>query len=861
MTFVSESELINRYRNDCVSSEGDVSHFYLDSRGHATIGRGHLVVKRKVNQNSEDMNLKDGMAKELSGYLYNSEANRAATAEEVKLDFDHVKRMTLNHLYKKHGAGFYESGTKLIMKPEEIERLWKSDVHKILITLYHKGKIYVEKYSYHPGLVFQQLPISLQLLLLDIAYNSGAGYVSGLKDSNPNYDIYDENFYPFMSAISNLDWSLMEEKLGLLNKYLKVPTERVKLRKKWLTAAEQEYNNDATGKEYVPVLQSHQTSAAKQVRNKSPLRRESEDTLGILKRCAKTNGHSRVPVPAGIPAPHRKSSLPHVGFEDVVAEPEGFDEPYLHLIAPTSDKFTVTSFSGDEGLSELFCYHIVAYSKNHHMVGNDLLSKSVTLQINNKYKIRYFNGDVYAFSAGEIQGEFRQYTLELRPRLWFLSHASNSRIFHNMSTKEIVKKICEEFHVSVDASRLYHPLKPRSYCVQYNETTLNFIRRLLEEEGIFYFFRHEKDKHTLVLADDWVVYKSIASSQSIELEDCRHNYKACVSKFTQMDYHYGAPSKKLDVSHLASKMLLDKKYEYRQSFGGYREQVVGEVLTRKRLEAEQIDQEWIAAHSKNPEVQPAYKFQIKNDSYVVVRMQHYAADRCHAKRKNKQTVRHYSNQIICIPANKTYRPSHITSKPQICGMIPAKVVGTGEVGQEVAVDQHGSVLVHFPWDREKKSSCRVRVAQSAAGNKHGLVFHPRMGDEVMVIFEEGDPDRPLIQGNQHNAENMPIYELASDHTKSGIKTKTVNGLGQNEIRFEDKNGAEEIYIHAQKDHIRIVEESEKVTVNKGNQIVKISSGKSVCEAANAIEFKVASNSVLINQDGIFINGQEVKINN
>lgn len=806
------------------SIEGEFTNFYLDSVGQVTVGIGHMIPdKDKFLELSHYLHIKDN-------------PKLPATEEQIEREWQRMQSLKVRYVgaYKYHTAGSYKKDAIVEVDQERIVVETKKILLKMIAEMQHRYKTIIGA------------PYPAQKGLLDLVYNVG---IPRLK-----------KFIQFNQAVANEDWKAAAEHCHRKG----IGEYRNRCVREFFLQAAREVERGVPESEIIAStnqlsITPHQTPSAKSPVHAQP--KKTKNTLGKLLQNKKTNGHSRIPVPTGTLAPHGKSLLPHVVHENISADTEMLGKAYLQLAVPISDKFIVTSFSGDEGMSELFCYHIVAYSKNHDIAGNDLLSKSVTLQINDKHKIRYFNGDVYAFSAGEIQGGFRQYTLELRPRLWFLSHASNSRIFHNMSTKEIVKKICEEFHISVDVSRLYHPLKPRSYCVQYSETTLNFIQRLLEEEGVFYFFRHEKDKHTLVLADDWIVYKSIPFTRLVEIKDCYHNYSACVSKFAQMDYHHEAPSKKLDVSHLASKIILDKKYECRQSFGGYKEQAVGELLVKKRLETEQMDHEWIIAHGNSSELQPAYKVQIKNENFVVVRMQHYATDRWHAKGKIKETVEHYSSQIICIPANKTYRPPRVTPRPQIYGTLSAHVVGTGESDQEVAVNQCGSVLVRFPWDREKNSSCRVRVAQVASGDKHGCVFHPRIGDEVVVIFEEGDPDRPLIQASQRNAESMPPYELASHHTQSGIKTKTVNGSGQNEILFEDKNGAEEIYIHAQKDYLRVVEANESVTINKGDQVIKVVSGKSICEAANAIEFKVATNSVLINQEGIFINGQEVNINN
>lgn len=552
---------------------------------------------------------------------------------------------------------------------------------------------------------------------------------------------------------------------------------------------------------------------------------------------------------------------------------------FLQLQTPLGD-FALTDVSGTEAVSKLFQFNLTAYSENISVQPAQLISKPVTFKIGaSESSVRIFNGVISKFAVGEMKKGMREYYLEVVPALWLLNFSSDCKIFEKKTVVEIVKEFCEKFNIKMDHSCVRGKYLSHEYCVQYNESALNFINRLLEQEGIFYFFRHRKDEHILILMDSDGSCESCKNSNVIYTQGShdehlinywKRQYQFYSGKYAHADYDFEKPGTSLVVDHDASpKLESATKCETFCYPGGHREYGIGKDIAQKRHEANEATYEVIEGGSNCSGFMAGHKFKLTEHpssselgEYMLLSVTHHAFDHSdNLLQQDDFTISHgYSNTFSCVPVAVKYRAQTLTAAPVIVGKQTAIVVGDGQAGQEVAVDQYGRILVRFHWDRENKSSCRVRVAQNWAGKNWGMVFHPRIGQEVVVAFEHGDPDRPIVIGSVYNAEQMPPYELASNHTQSGIKTKTVQGNGNNELRIEDKVGAEEIYIHAQKDLVRVIENTETVQLNKGDLITKISAGKSTLEAAQSIEFKVGSNHILIDQQGVYINGSQVKVN-
>lgn len=559
------------------------------------------------------------------------------------------------------------------------------------------------------------------------------------------------------------------------------------------------------------------------------------------------------------------------------------DKPFLQLTVASKDVFILNEFTGSEALSQLFRYDLTAYSENKNIAAADLLLKPATIQINTDSDTYYFNGIVSRFRAGESDEKFRHYSIEIMPALWQLGFSADCRIFQKKKVTEIVQTLCQPLGILINLEGLKNSYEPREYCVQYRETTLNFIQRLLQEEGIFYFFKHEKDKHTLMLADKTTAFKPCSEPQLNYRNDGHYRghyinywsrqYNLYSGSCAYTDYNFETPDASLFAKQSATPQL--KAVDQLQLFdypGSYSKISEGKKLADLHFEALEATHQLIESGSNYPDLRPGSTFTLQHPGcesesgdYYVTAVNHSAYDRTQQTPINKdsQETHYYANHFMALPKTVKYRSPHYLAKPVISGHQTAKVTGDGQRGQEVNVDQYGRINVCFHWDREQQNSCRIRVAQSWAGQNWGTVFHPRIGQEVVVQFENGDPDRPMVVGSVYNADQMPPYALNDNDTQSGIKThSSKNGAASdaNELRFEDRMGQEEIYLHAQKDHTRVIENNETVNINQGDQITKIAAGSSTLEAAQAIELKVGSNQITINTQGVYINGQKIKLN-
>jgi type VI secretion system secreted protein VgrG len=566
-------------------------------------------------------------------------------------------------------------------------------------------------------------------------------------------------------------------------------------------------------------------------------------------------------------------------------------------------EWLLESFRGEEALSRLFEFHLAVSSTRTDLAPADVVGKNITVTMNLQgNKDRRFNGHVRRLVGGALDGRGgRFYFIEVVPWLWFLTRTANSRIFEEKSVTEILEAVLQEhgFLFKLDVKGGHAKSTKREYCVQYRETDFNFVSRLMEEEGIFYFFKHEQGKHTLVLADHTGAYEDCDSPElvhtagsTVDAEVTRwdHGYEFISGKWAQSDYNFKKPTANLVTTTSTHVDLADaKKYEIFDYPGAYTEKGGdGDALTRLRMEGEEAVYEAIEADSRNLTLRPAGKFKLtrhacKSESgkgYVVVGVTHDAIDHSGATRGGGTQ---YVNHVACIPQSTVFRPARTTPKPMIHGLQTAAV--TGPQGEEIHTDEHGRVKVLFHWDRKDTTSCWIRAAQSIAGKQWGAIYLPRIGQEVVVSFLEGDPDRPLITGVVYNADNKPPYALPGNKTQSGFKSSSsAGGGGSNELRFEDKAGSEQVYFHAQKDFLREVEHddahkikhdqkseitgkrdvtietgNDTLTVSSGDLIVKVSAGKITVEAMQSIELKVGSNSVKIDPAGVTVTGTLVKI--
>ncbi len=483
------------------------------------------------------------------------------------------------------------------------------------------------------------------------------------------------------------------------------------------------------------------------------------------------------------------------------------------------DVLLLVGFSGVEAVSTPFEFTVDLYSEDDSVNGVDLLRKPVTLHVNLAGGgERVFHGLVREFSQGGQIETLVSYRMKIAPAFWFLSLTGESRIYQHMNVLDIARKVFKEqgvTEVDFQCKRSYPEL---DYCVQYRESHFDFLSRLFEDEGIHYYFEHTADKHTLVLSDDSSSAKTCPGAAPANMAvttapwqehdvivAIESEYLVHTGKTTFRDYDFEQPSLSLEAS--ASGRQPGEWYDYPGGFNS-----VGEGSRYAKLQVEEDGAEHRLIHGEGNcrYFLSGHKFSLQghyradmNGSYNLVEVRH--AGQSGDYRTWEDADVDYRNDFVAMPVATKFRPKSETPRPIIGGTQTAVVVGPG--GEEIFPDKYGRVKVQFHWDRDGKkdenSSCWVRVASTWAGKQWGFIQIPRIGQEVVVAFLEGDPDQPLIVGSVYNAEQMPPYALPGEKTQSGVKSRSSLQGGPdnfNEIRFEDKKGSELIRLHAEKDH-------------------------------------------------------------
>ncbi len=506
------------------------------------------------------------------------------------------------------------------------------------------------------------------------------------------------------------------------------------------------------------------------------------------------------------------------------------DERLISIETPLAkDELLLTSIQGSEYLSKIYEFQLDVLSYNLHIKPENLIGEQVTVTIQNDQE-RTFNGYVNQFYFGEIKSDnLREYRLTIVPWLWFLSKTYNQRIFQNKNTKDIVSQVFDDLGFSNYEFKTSGG-SVREYCVQYGETDLNFVSRLLEEEGFAYYFKQEDHNHKLVIVDQKNAYEDCLEAEityskgnqpHTQINSWEHKYEFRTGVWTLNDYNFKEPSKVLlEEIKSQSKFANAGKFEHYEYPGLY-DTTAGKDLVRIRMDAEEAPMDTIKAASDCSSFYAGGKFKLtkhenrdEQGEYIITIIHHSASDSSYYSGKEGQSE--YRNDFTCIPAEVHYRPLQEHTKPIMRG--PQTAVVTGPSGEEIYIDEHGRIKVQFMWDREgnkdENTTCYLRVVQSWAGNGWGTSFIPRIGHEVIVDFLDGNPDRPLVTGSVYNGANKPVYP---SKTQSGIKTRSTKDgttANFNELRFEDKKGSEQVYIHAEKNMDTKVENNETLTVDK-----------------------------------------------
>jgi type VI secretion system secreted protein VgrG len=500
-----------------------------------------------------------------------------------------------------------------------------------------------------------------------------------------------------------------------------------------------------------------------------------------------------------------------------------------------------------ERLSEPYTLQLTVLSEKNNIQSQQLLGQPMTVLVEQPAGgDRYFHGIVSRFvqtgeqvlSGERVPRQLFRYQLRLQPWFWFLTRAADCRVFQKKTVPDIFEAIAKDHGFHDYKLSLTGTYDPREYCVQYRETDFNFLSRLLEEVGIRYFFKHEAERHIMVLADgsdahqpaqSYAEVKFRLTAGSLQNEDSIESWwvESAVQpgSYVTTDFDFEKPKLSLLKSSVKSRPHACSAFEvfdYPASSDGLTPSSV-ERLAKVRLEELQSSYErYHGTGSHCVGLRTGAKFKLTQHplhdfqrEYIIIGSSHSVVANQYAS--GADGTYSVSVAVEAIDSKTPYRPMRTTPKPVIQGTQTAVVVGTS--GAEIDTDKYGRVKVQFPWDRvgknDQNSSCWVRVAQVWAGKNWGAMHIPRVGQEVLVSFMEGDPDRPIVTGRVYNGESMPPYELPGNMTQSGLvsrSTKDGTAANCNEIRFEDKKGSEQLLFHAEKDLITEVENDRSISV-------------------------------------------------
>jgi type VI secretion system secreted protein VgrG len=472
----------------------------------------------------------------------------------------------------------------------------------------------------------------------------------------------------------------------------------------------------------------------------------------------------------------------------------------------------------------------------------DIVGKPVTITVALGGGERFINGVVSRFGQTGGDFNFRHYSAQVVPWFWLLTRRADCRIFQNKSTPEIIEDVFKSLGFSDYELSLTKTYPKRAYCVQYRETDFNFVSRLMEYHGIYYFFRHDAQKHVMVLADSPSAVQSCPVQHQAEYKGVENTHQDDLDvvqtwlseqelrsgSWALTDFNFETPLATVSASVDSLVKIWKKELQIYDYPAGCDSKSDTEAIARVRMEAEESWQQVARSKTTCRAFLPGFKFELvdhpdqsQDREWLITQVDHEATASGYRAGQTEEPSR-YSNQIVCIPADVPFHPSRRARRPFVQGPQTALVVGPK--GDEIYPDKFGRVKVQFHWDRAGKydedSSCWIRVSQAWAGKGWGAVSLPRIGQEVIVDFLEGDPDQPIITGRVYNGEEMPPYPLPGEMTKTVLKTNSSKGGdGFNEFRFEDKKGEEQIFIHAEKNLDIRVKNNEYETVTKDFHLI------------------------------------------
>lgn len=490
------------------------------------------------------------------------------------------------------------------------------------------------------------------------------------------------------------------------------------------------------------------------------------------------------------------------------------------------DTFAVVHFDGEEQLFAPFEFQCQLASRQAGITAQQVVDKPVKLTIWQHGEVqRHVHGIASAFSQGDTGHHHSHYQLTLSAAAKRLGLRQNSRIFQQLNAAEIISILLQEMGIDDYAFSLKQTLATREYCVQYRESDLAFIERLAAEEGLFYYFFPQQDKHEMVFCDDaqsllpltmplpynanrggdFKGYFASAFSQ---------HHKRTSAQSAMQDYSFKKPAYRFLQQQQGSELSFQRSdYQHFDFPGRYKDDASGQRFGQARQHFLNRDSITASINSNAPQLFAGAKFDLTehhnsnhNRDWQCVRVLHHGAQPQALEEYGSEGQTRYHNRVELMPGHRQWKASPL-SRPKVDG--PQIATVTGPDGEEIYCDEFGRVKIQFPWDRysnnDENASCWVRVAQGWAGAQYGAMAIPRVGHEVIVSFLEGDPDQPIITGRTYHETHKPPYSLPEHKTRTVLRSQTHKGDGYNELRFEDQVDQEEIYLHAQKDQNSLIE--------------------------------------------------------
>jgi type VI secretion system secreted protein VgrG len=516
------------------------------------------------------------------------------------------------------------------------------------------------------------------------------------------------------------------------------------------------------------------------------------------------------------------------------------DERILTFTSPLGkDVLLPEHLAGMEGISELFFYQLDLLATTDTKVDpKKIVGQKVTvaIQATDSGTQRYINGFVSGFEINGGDEEFNNYRAYIVPSLWALTLNKNTRVFQDMTVVDVIKSVLSNYKIS-PADETSNTYTKMEYCTQYRETDFAFISRLMEQHGILYYFKHSQDDHTFTLQDVSSKLSACPIQNTFRyapqgdrtegfydfvVTDFHSRTSMVTGTYTAWDYGFVPYNVSIDKQTTRAPLGQNnnENYDYANSAAAYLKKNDSQskipdlvkFLNTTRYQSGDASSVIIEGNSNAVCLQTGYNFELSkhpqsslNEKYLITRVEHNVRQMPSYRSKNQGPREPYGNTFTAIPFSIPYRPPLKTPKPVVNGMHTGKVVVNS--GEDSFMDKYGRVNVQFWWDRQRKpntpDNTLLRVAQSWAGKGWGTYFWPRVDDEVLIDFIEGDPDQPIVVGSVYNGVNMPKYDPAGQYTLSGILTRSSKDGGAanaNELRFEDLKGKEQIYMNAERDY-------------------------------------------------------------